>query len=158
MLRSELAKCSLILAAALVSVVPANAQTCEARYAFALSGGQLACLTDFEFAKETPVGAIASIARIAPNTGTYNIAMTPRNAACPRVVGFSSTRISRPGQNNPENSTKARSMRALSDCQKALGEGPRPAACACQVVIEDGVSPLTPEQFSGFVDEHPASK
>ena len=146
-LRNVLTVLALVAASPLVL-----SQACESRFQVKFADGQQGCLTDFALATEEVQSYHSSVKQMASPSGTYNIASTARDQHCPAALGMVTIRISSPGSNNPDNLTKARSAKALRACQAQLDAAPAAEPrCSCQIVFEDGMSPLTRSQFTSHI-------
>ncbi len=129
-----------------------SSQSCESRFQFKFADGLQGCLTDFSVVNEDAQNLHSSVKRMASAGGKYNIAMTARDRRCPLALGMMTIRMSYPGSNNPDNLTKARSEKAMKACQAQVDAAPATdPPCTCQIVLEDGISPLTQDQFSSYV-------
>ncbi|MFM7505410.1 MAG: caspase domain-containing protein, partial [Rubrivivax sp.] len=123
------------------------ASECPERFRLTFADGSAGCLTDYALADRSPVGWIGSIRRIAPGTGSFNIAASPPGGSCPTALGYAESQLL-PSQRANYDSPAARTERALRSCQATVAAaGPAAAGCRCSLLVEDGLSPLTRAQW-----------
>lgn len=127
---------------------PASAADCDARFVFAFSDGTKSCLADTAFADENIVGWSSSIRQTTPRGGLYSIAVSPRNANCPKVVAMTFVRPGAPGTYGGDTNAPVRSETARKDCQRKVDASKAEGSeCACVVAVVNGQSPLSQTQF-----------
>jgi hypothetical protein len=129
---------------------PAFSQSCTARFQIMYADGQQGCLSDFALIDEAVPGSTQPLRRAIPPSGLFNLSMTPRDGQCPIAVGavMPPGNVSNSGNVNPNNTPQARSERASAACQKMLtSTSSTEQSCACRLIVEDGRSPLTRDQF-----------
>lgn len=123
------------------------ASECPERFRLTFADGSAGCLTDYALADRSPVGWIGSIRRIAPGTGSFNIAASPPGGSCPPALGYAESQLL-PSQRANYDSAAARTERALRSCQATVAAaGPAAVGCRCSLLVEDGLSPLTQAQW-----------
>lgn len=143
-----------ILAALLLFAAPtaAGAAECPERFKIVFADGARSCLTDHALAHDDVVGQFgADVRRLVPSNTTYALAATPALAQCRRAVGLGVPLNS----NASVADTAARSEKALQDCR--LRTRGATDECRCRVVLVDGRSPLTREEFARYADAPPAA-
>lgn len=137
----------------------AQAQSCVPRYQFVLADGTSGCLTALPLADERLPGWSSSVRQLAPASGSYALASSPRAPACPRALGLAGTVMP---LSLASTTTALRVESALAECRRALAAATPPAAaagtdCDCRLLIADGVSPLSADELRAHLSsEAPA--
>ncbi len=127
-----------------------QATACPNHLAFTYASGERACLADFALVDEPVPGWHGNVRTLAPAAGNFNLAISPRGNHCPAVLGLALTTMNA-AQLALAPSVEDRSMQALGECRRALAaQGPRAPACDCRIVLQDGQSPLSQQEFAVF--------
>jgi len=126
----------------------ASAADCPERLRIVFADGTRSCLTDHALANDDVVGQFGTdLRRLLPNHGYYAVAATPAAAQCKRAVGLGLLSANEAAL-GAVTDTAQRSQKALQDCRlRVLGAG---EGCRCRLVLLDGRSPLTADEFARY--------
>jgi hypothetical protein len=125
----------------------ASSAACAPRHQVVLADDSRACVTDYAIAREQPPGLPTTLANATPGTGLYHVAVPDNVDSCPRVLGFASTNQHLNAAGPVGAPPDARAAQALRECSAAVRAASTGTTCNCILLIEDGRSALTREQF-----------
>ena len=94
------------------------------------------------------MGQVAALRNMVQSSGAYHVAVPEAGGSCQPVIGFTYTQFLSIQSMAGGASTAERAANAVAECQRA-GRGDRADAnCRCKLVIEEGQSTLTRQQFA----------
>lgn len=133
---------------ALVALLLAGtAHACTLRHQLVMADGQKACLTDFPIANEHVSGTATSVATVAPTSYVYSVAISALSEQCAKVLVMEWAQWGKHTVQMRDDISAVRSALAKRKCEAQAGQASK-AACPCEVVLEDGTSPLTAAQLA----------
>ena len=134
----------------LLCVAPAwaGAQSCDFRTRVALAGGDVVCLTQYTLGQQSPTTFSQPLHQLLPNHGNYAVAAPrPDGAQCPLVVGLNVEPYGMHAQSQDSAIYRRRTGTALANCQAGVDRMAPGKDCKCELVVVDGRSRLTRNQF-----------
>ncbi len=123
------------------------ALACTLRHQLVMADGQRACLTDFPIANEHVTGTVSTVASVAPGSYVYSVAISTPGEQCPKVLVMEWAQWGKHTVQMRDDISAVRSALAKRKCETQARAGGQ-AACTCEVVLEDGNSPLTAAQLA----------
>jgi hypothetical protein len=106
--------------------------------------GQVGCLTDYPFSQASPSGYSQTVEQLTRSPVLYSLTLSGRQGdTCPAVVEFSRE----VGRQIDPMQTRLREGIALASCASSLSRKTISKDCSCELVLSDGRSLLTKEEF-----------
>jgi hypothetical protein len=136
------------LVVALVGLVASGtALSCTLRHQLVMADGQRACLTDFPIANEHVSGTVTTVLTVAPGSFVYSVAISTPSEQCPKVLVMEWAQWGKHTVQMRDDISAVRSAQAKRKCETQARAAGQPS-CNCEVVLEDGNSPLTAAQLA----------
>ena len=147
--------CSILLSRSLRSLAIASvglgatgaALSCTLRHQLVMADGQRPCLTDFPIANEQVSGTVTTVATVAPGSYVYSVAISTPSEQCPKVLVMEWAQWGKHTVQMRDDISAVRSALAKRKCEAQARASGQPS-CNCEVVLEDGNSPLTAAQLA----------
>lgn len=118
-------------------------QACDFWQRITFADGKVACTSDYLFAQASPVGFSVPLTSVIPRSSRFSVAATAwPPAACPLTMAITIA----DAQAGP-GAAERRDATSLGSCRAAVRRPARSAACDCELMLVDGRSPLTKDQF-----------
>lgn len=143
--------------ALLLTSAAAPSLACTLRHQLVMADGQRACLTDFPIANQHVTGTVTTVATVAPGSYVYSVAISVPGEQCAQVLVMEWAQWGKHTVQMRDDISAVRSATAKRKCEAKAAKHDH-AACTCEVVLEDGTSPLTAAQLATRFAPPPADR